>query len=99
MVSLGNAFGMAVCKHFGLTDKKVAADIKVNTKRDEVFSVTLDIFLTADDLAGIAKHMGAEQRTTYTFGNTITVDSSVDKDYVDRAIAKAIDALQRTGRI
>lgn len=93
---LGRDFNIAVCDHFGL--KRVTA-LKLNHGSDEVLSVSLDIALTADDMAAIAARMGAEQRTTYTYGNTITVNSSCDKDCVQREIAKAVDALHRAGKI
>jgi hypothetical protein len=95
-VSLGNAFGLAVCKHFGLSGKNVARDIKVNSKGDEVFSVTLDIFLTAEDLAGIAVHMGAEKRATHVYNSTNVFDCRCDKEAIKSEI---VDALQRAGKI
>lgn len=57
MTSVHLTFGRALCKHFGLENASVLGNIQVNTKQDEIFSVTLTIALTADDLAGIAEQM------------------------------------------
>jgi hypothetical protein len=54
---LGYDFDNAVCAHFGLPPGQVEVGIKVNTKQDEIFSVTLNIALTPDDLRKIAEHM------------------------------------------
>jgi hypothetical protein len=54
---LGSDFGVALCKHFNLSTSQVLEGVKVNTARAEVFSATLTIALTADDLACIAALM------------------------------------------
>lgn len=69
-VKIGNSFGKALCEYFALPASQVSDEVQVNTKRDEMFSVSLTIMLTADDLAAIAKRMGAgEQAKTVTIVN------------------------------
>lgn len=57
-----NEFGLAVCKHFGLDENMVLQDIKINTEVDSVFSTTLTIALTADDLIGIGQLMKEQKK-------------------------------------
>ena len=57
-VRLGNEFGLALCQHFGLPTAQTLG-VLVNASRDDVFGVSIEMALTSDDLAGIAKHMGA----------------------------------------
>ena len=58
MVTTGRNFGQAVCAHFGLSDKKVQQDLRMNTGPNSLLSVTLTIALTTIDIAGIAEQMG-----------------------------------------
>ncbi len=60
-VTTGREFGRALCRHFGLPTDQVAADIKVAAAPNDIFSVSLTINLTADDLSGIADQLRAEQ--------------------------------------
>ena len=57
MVTTGRGFGQAVCAHFGLSNKKVQQDLRMNTEPNSLLSITLTIALTADDIAGIATQM------------------------------------------
>lgn len=50
------SFGQALCQHFGLSAGKVL-DVKINTEQDTVFSASLVVALSAEDLAGIAERM------------------------------------------
>jgi len=52
-VTLGSSFGQALCKHFNLDSAMVSADMKLNCGSDEIFSATLSICLTADDIVTI----------------------------------------------
>ena len=58
MAILGRDFGKALCAHFGLPLSQVARDFEVIARPDEVLAVSINIMLTPEDLAGIAKHMG-----------------------------------------
>ena len=53
---LGREFGIALCDHFNVPAGQVEV-LKVHTGFDEVFSASLTIMLTADDLAAIAARM------------------------------------------
>lgn len=55
----GREFGLAVIDHLGLDSSKVSADLYMRTGRDDVFGITLDIRLTADDVVQIGKLMRA----------------------------------------
>lgn len=55
---LGIDFDSAVCAYFGLPADKVIDELKLHTDRNDIFSVSLTIALTADDLRGIAEVMG-----------------------------------------
>jgi hypothetical protein len=57
-VQLSRNFNIALCDHFGL---KRVTDLKINTDPDEVFSATITVALTTDDLAAIAERMGAKE--------------------------------------
>lgn len=59
-MKIGHDFGHAVCRHFGLPASQVLEGLKVNTGCDEVFSVTLTIALTPEDLEGIAQKMSEQ---------------------------------------
>lgn len=54
---LSNDFAVAVCDHFKLPKTQATKGIQLHVRPDEVFSITLNIALTADDLAGIADRM------------------------------------------
>ena len=56
--SLGHAFGMALCEHFGLPPDQVLR-VTPHADRDESMHAKMEIALTADDLAGIAMRMGS----------------------------------------
>ena len=71
-VRLGDEFGLALCQHFGLPTAQTLG-VLVNANRDHVFGVTIELAVTSDDLAGIAKHMGAgnpEQASITVTNNT-----------------------------
>ena len=56
---LGREFGVALCDHFNLPASQ-ASDLKLHTGINDVFSASLTIMLTADDLAAIAARMGGK---------------------------------------
>jgi hypothetical protein len=56
--ALGQAFGVAFCQHFGLPTGQVMK-VTPHVEQDEILHAKVEIFLTADDLAGIAMRMGA----------------------------------------
>ena len=58
----GIEFARAVAKHFKLPDT-ADADMEIVTGANEVFGVKVKLTLTADDLIGIAQHMGATGKT------------------------------------
>ena len=58
---IGSTFGRAVCAHFNLPANQVGADVKLNTASDEVFSVSLEIMLSAADMIAIGNLMAAEE--------------------------------------
>ena len=55
----GRDFGIALCDHLGLDSSVVSSDIKMNIDINKVFSVTLTIPLTAEDIVQIGKNMEA----------------------------------------
>jgi len=58
----GIEFTRAVAKHFKLPDT-TDADMELITGANEVFGVKVKLALTADDVVGIAQHMGATGKT------------------------------------
>jgi hypothetical protein len=55
----GVAFGKAVVEYFNLPAGKVSCEVEMHTRPDDVFGVSLRICLNAEDLAAIARKMGA----------------------------------------
>lgn len=51
------SFGSAVCRHFKLPPGQVLQLVKVNTAPDEIFSVSVTIALSPEDLRAIADQM------------------------------------------
>jgi hypothetical protein len=62
MIYSSQDFGQALCDHLGLVSKKVERDMKMHVAANDVFSVTLTIALTPEDLAGIAAHMSKNSK-------------------------------------
>lgn len=54
--------GLAICKHFGLKANQVKSDYRIEADPCGLTSINLTISLTPDDLAGIARAAGAEER-------------------------------------
>lgn len=56
--------GQAICDHFGLSKDRVASDYEI-THAAGLMSLSLTVFLTAEDLAGIARKAGAKSMGLY----------------------------------
>ena len=52
----GSAFGMALAKHFNLPSQTLC-DVKINTDHNQIFSVTVTIALTGQDVIDIGNLM------------------------------------------
>jgi len=63
MVVMGPAFGMAVQKHFSLPPLTLS-DLIINTDRNQLFSVTVTIAVTGEDLIEIGRLMNASKSRT-----------------------------------
>ena len=57
-VQISQSFNNALLNHLGL---KNVVELKINNNADELFSATITIALTADDLAAVAERMGAKE--------------------------------------
>lgn len=69
--------GEAICKHFGLNKDRVASDYEI-THAAGLMSLDLTVFLTADDLAGIARKAGANSLGYDRLGRVAFVDAGKD---------------------
>lgn len=56
-IKSGRVFGKALCSHFGLPSGQVHSDVVVNNSVDDIFSVTITISITPDDLKAIGDLM------------------------------------------
>lgn len=56
-ISLGDSFSRALCEHFGL---RRVLDVKVNLDPEKVFSASVDIALTPDDVEAIGRRMAGD---------------------------------------
>lgn len=59
---LGQDFGNAFCKHFGLPGEQVGCPVVIHNNPGELFRATVTILMTADDLAGISAIMQARHK-------------------------------------
>lgn len=59
---LGQAFGLALCKHYGLDPDMVCGEYRIVAKVDEPFTVEIKLLLTPEDLEGIGQKMREEQK-------------------------------------
>jgi hypothetical protein len=97
-----SSFGKALCEHFGLDVDVVRSDMQIHAAIDSAVSVKLEIMLTPDDLAGIARLMSGG---VDGYGNPrrTGVQCNPTREMVSEAIRKnnafLIDALQRSGVI
>lgn len=93
-------FGRALCAHFGLPAKQVLADVAMNTSGNQMFSATVTITLTPDDLVGIATHMRNPITTASIDPMAMSPGMAEQvRKLVELENAALIDRLQRTGRI
>lgn len=63
MIKDGPAFGFALAKHFNLPPQTLC-DVKINTDRNCIFSVTVTIAVTGEDLIEIGRLMNASKSGT-----------------------------------